>query len=98
MTAVFESAQKNEDKEGMNALKKLTKENKFIVYCDGHAKYCKTRQEAEAHAKAIKAGQVKDLLGRTIKPTEPVKIEEIHESAQISEDLAYDLLKRLASL
>lgn len=80
MTAVFESAQKNEDKEGMNALKKLTKENKFIVYCDGHAKYCKTRQEAEAHAKAIKAGQVKDLLGRTVKPTEPVKIEEIHES------------------
>ena len=80
MVAVFESSQKSEDKEGMNALKKLTKENKFIVYCDGHAKYCKTRQEAEAHAKAIKAGQVKDLLGRTIKCTEPVKIEEIHES------------------
>lgn len=74
-----------EDAEGMKALKKLTKENKFIVYCDGHAKYCKTRQEAEAHAKAIKAGQVKDLLGRTIKPTEPVKIEEIHESAQKNE-------------
>lgn len=85
-----------EDAEGMKALKKLTKENKFIVYCDGHAKYCKTRQEAEAHAKAIKAGQVKDLLGRTIKPTEPVKIEEIHESAQINESRNWEVLLKVS--
>ena len=92
---ISDSSQKNEDKEGMNALKKLTKENKFIVYCDGHAKYCKTRQEAEAHAKAIKAGRVKDLLGRTIKCTEPVKIEEIHESAQINETRGYKVIVEL---
>ena len=89
----IESAQKNEDREGMKALNKILKSHKFAVNCGNVGQFFKTKQEAEDYIKLIKAGKARDMFGNIIKPTESVEIVSLEESVQKNESLDVQALK-----